>query len=69
MRWADCVARKGARRITCRVLVGNNERRSSLIGPKCRWGVNIKIYLMNWDGRKWTEFIWFRIETSGWNLT
>jgi hypothetical protein len=33
-----------------RVLMGN-EIRSSLIRPKCRWGVNIKIYLieLGWE--------------------
>jgi hypothetical protein len=51
MRWADYVARKGARRNTCRVLVGNNKRRSLLVGPKCRWRVNINIYLneLEWE--------------------
>ena len=53
---------------TCRGLVGSDERRSSLMRPKCRWGLILKYISMNCDGRKWTEFMWFWRETSGWNL-
>jgi hypothetical protein len=60
----------GARRDVCRVLVGNNDGRSSLKRPKNRWGMFVLKYIvMNWDGRRWTEFMWFRKEKSGWNLT
>jgi hypothetical protein len=49
--------------------VGNNERRSSFKRPKYRWGMLVlKYILMDWDGRRWTEFTWFRKEKSVWNL-
>jgi len=43
MRWAVHVARMGARRGVCRVLVGKLEGKRPLGRPRCRWDDNIKM--------------------------
>jgi hypothetical protein len=45
MRWAEHVARTGARRGVYRVLVGKPEGQRSLEGPRRRWDDNIKVDL------------------------
>jgi hypothetical protein len=45
MRWAGHVARKGDKRNTYRILVGNPEGKRPLGRPRCRWVDNIKMDL------------------------
>jgi hypothetical protein len=41
-RWTGHVARKGAERNACRLLVGKPEGKKSLGRPRCKWVYNIK---------------------------
>jgi hypothetical protein len=52
MRWAGHVARMGAKRNACRILVGKLEGKKR---SHCRWVDNIKIDLreIGWDGMDW----------------
>jgi hypothetical protein len=45
MGWEWHVARMGAKRKACRILVGKPEGKRPLGRPRCRWVVNIKIDL------------------------
>jgi hypothetical protein len=45
MRWAGHVERMGAKRNTCRILVGKPERKIPLERPRRRWVDNIKMDL------------------------
>jgi hypothetical protein len=64
MRWAWHVARMGAKRNACRVLVGKPERMRPLGRPRRWWEDNIKMDLreIGWGGM---DLIWLRIWTSG----
>ena len=68
MRWAGHVARMGAERGVCRVLVGKPEGKRPLGKPRCRWKNNIKMDLRKWDVWVWTGSRWLRIGTGGGHL-
>jgi hypothetical protein len=55
MRWAGHVARKGKKRNTYRLLVGNPEGKRPLGRPRRRWVDNIKMDLLEigWGGVDW----------------
>jgi hypothetical protein len=57
MRWAGHVARMGAKRNACRILVGNPEGKRPLGRPRRRWVNNIKMDLgeIGWDGVDWID--------------
>jgi hypothetical protein len=57
MRWAGLVARIGATRNACRILVGKPEEKRPLGRPRRRWVDNIKMVLkeIEWDGVDWIE--------------
>jgi hypothetical protein len=57
MRWAGHVARTGAKRIACKILVGKPEENRPLGRPRRRWVQNIKIYLrkIGWDDMDWMD--------------
>jgi hypothetical protein len=57
MRWAVHVARIGAKRNVCRILVGKPEGRRPLGRPRRRWVNNIKMYLreIGWDDIDWID--------------
>jgi hypothetical protein len=69
MRWVGQVARMGAKRNVCRILVGKPEGKTPLGRPRCRWVHNIKMDRreIGWDGVEWIGWIWLRIGTS-WRL-
>jgi hypothetical protein len=52
MRWAGHVARMGAKRNACRILVAKPEGKRPRGRPGRRWVGNIKMYLreIGWDG-------------------
>jgi hypothetical protein len=52
MRWAVHVAGMGAKRNTCRILVGKPEGKKPLGRPRCRWVDNIRMDLreIGWGG-------------------
>jgi hypothetical protein len=54
MRWAGHVARTGARRGACRILVWKPQGKTPLGRPRCRWEDNIKMELheMGWGGHQ-----------------
>jgi hypothetical protein len=64
MRWTGHVARMG-KRSACRLLVGRPKGRRSLGRPRHRWEDDIKINLLEGDGKAWIGLIWLRIEKSG----
>jgi hypothetical protein len=55
MRWAGHVARMGAKRNACRLLVGKLERKRPLRRPRRRWLDNIRMDLaeVGWDDVDW----------------
>jgi hypothetical protein len=55
MRRAGHVARMGAKRNACGILVGKPEGKRPLGRPRCRWVDNIKMDLRErrWDGMDW----------------
>jgi hypothetical protein len=55
MKWAGHVARMGAKRNACRLLVGKPEVKIPLGRPRRRWVDNIKMGLreIGWDGMGW----------------
>jgi hypothetical protein len=57
MRWAGHLARMGAKRNPCRILVGKPEGKRPLRRPRRRWVDNIKIDLgqIGWNGMDWIE--------------
>jgi hypothetical protein len=57
MRWAEHVARMGARRNANRILVGKLERRSPLGRPRHRYVDNTKVDIreIGWGGMDWTD--------------
>jgi hypothetical protein len=57
MRWAVHVARMGAKRNACRILVWKPEGRRPLGRPRRRWVDNNKIDLreIEWDGVDWVN--------------
>jgi hypothetical protein len=57
MRWAVHVARIGAKRNVCRILVGNPEEKRPLGRPRLRWMNNIKMDLreIGWDSMDWVD--------------
>jgi hypothetical protein len=52
-RWGGNVARIGARRNACRVLVGKPKGKRELGRSRCRWGIILKWILdrMGWQGQ------------------
>jgi hypothetical protein len=64
MRWAEHVARMGAKRNAYRIFVGKPEGKRPLGSPRRRWVGNIKMDLRE-DGVVWTVSIWLRLGTSG----
>jgi hypothetical protein len=58
MRWAEHVARIGAKRNTYRILVGKPEGKRLLARRRRRWMDNIKIYLRDRMG-------WYGLDGSG----
>jgi hypothetical protein len=65
MRWEGHTAWTGARRDTCRILVGKPEGKRPLGRPRCQWEDNIKMYLQEVGWRAWARLIWLRIGTGG----
>jgi hypothetical protein len=63
MRWAGHVARMEAKRNVYRVLVGSQKERDHLEDLNVDGENNFEMDLreIEWV---WTEFVWFRIETS-----
>jgi hypothetical protein len=57
MRWAGHVARKGAKRNACTILVGKPEGKRPLGKPRRRWMDNIKMVLreIGWDVMDWID--------------
>jgi hypothetical protein len=57
VRWAGNVARMGAKRNPCRILVRNPEGNSPPRRPRRRWVDNIKMDLreIGWDGVEWID--------------
>jgi hypothetical protein len=57
MRWAGHVARMGAKRKSCRLLVGMPEGKNPLGRPRRRWVNNIKMDLreIGWCGVDWFD--------------
>jgi hypothetical protein len=47
MRWAGYVAKIGAKRNVCRILMGKPEGKRPLGSPICKWVDNIKMDLRN----------------------
>jgi hypothetical protein len=57
MRWVGHVARMGAKRNACRILVGKPEGKKPLGRLRHRWVDNIKVELgeLGWDGMDWID--------------
>jgi proteasome lid subunit RPN8/RPN11 len=57
MRWAVHVARRGAKRNACRILVGKPEGKKPIGRPRCRWVDNIKVNFreIGWGGMDWID--------------
>jgi hypothetical protein len=57
MRWAGHVARMGENRNAYKALVGKQEGKRPLGGPRRRWVDNIKMNLreIGWDGVDWID--------------
>jgi hypothetical protein len=47
-----------------KMLVGKPEGKGTLGRPGCRWENNIKMVLREIGWGIWTQFIWYRTETS-----
>jgi hypothetical protein len=59
MKWAGHVARMGAKRNACRILVGKPEGKRPLGRPRCKWEDNIKMDFRDkgWGGMGWIELV------------
>jgi hypothetical protein len=57
MRWVGHLARMGAKKNACRILVGKSERKRLLRRPRRRWVDNIKMDVreVGWGGIDWTD--------------
>jgi hypothetical protein len=55
----------GEKRCAYRVLVGNHEGRDHLKDVGLDGSIILKRIFKTWDGKTWTRFIWFSIETGG----
>jgi hypothetical protein len=64
MRWAGHVACMGEGRGVYRVLVGRLKGKRPLGRPRCRWKVNIKMYLrvIGIDGANWIQLAQDRVQ-------
>jgi len=65
MRWAEHVARKGERRVACRVWWGNQRERDHLEDPSVDGRIILKWIIKKWNGRVLTGSSWLRIGTDG----
>ena len=59
------VARKGEKRGSYRLLVGESHGKRPLGRPRLRWEDNIKIDFQDLIWGAWTGLIWLRIGTGG----
>jgi hypothetical protein len=68
MRWAEHVARMGAKRIAYRILMGRPEGRRPLGRPRRRWVDNIKIDLreIGWEHGNLIESIGYFMKNKTW---
>jgi hypothetical protein len=57
MRWAEHVARMGAKRNSCKILVGKPEGMRPLGRPRHGWVDNMRMNLgeIGWDGVDWID--------------
>jgi hypothetical protein len=64
MRWTEHFARVGQWKGAHRLLVAKPEKNNPLRRLRHRWDTNTKKDIQQ-NGRAWTGFIWFKIETIG----
>jgi hypothetical protein len=58
----------GNRRYVYSLLVGKLVGMKPLGRSWHRWEDNSRMIFNSWDGEAWTGWMWFRIETGGWQF-